>query len=105
MYSIAFASLHANENIQIIFLNINRTISDIFCQKELDELAQKFKKNFKLFNCLSHHDDESDGKWDGLKGKINHDLLKKCGFPSAADDIFIAYSGPYSMFGPIRQIF
>ena len=61
MYSIAYASLYANEDIKIIFLNINKTISDIFFQKELDELASKFKKNFTLFNCLSNHNDNSDG--------------------------------------------
>ena len=38
MYSIAYASLHANENIEIIFLNINMKKSDIFCQKDLNEL-------------------------------------------------------------------
>ncbi len=94
MYSIAYASLHANENIEVIFLNINMKKSDIFCQKEFDELQQKFYKKFKLFNCLSHHNNYTDGKWDGFKGKINHLLLKKCGFLSAADDVFIAYTGP-----------
>ena len=71
MYAIAYASLHANEGIDFTFLYSNKTKNDVFLQKELDELATKFPNQFKLFYTLTRHNEERDGKWEGLTGRMS----------------------------------
>lgn len=75
MFAIAYASLYANEGIDFTFLYSNKTKNDICCKKELDELAEKFPNNFRLFYTLTRHIEERDGKWDGLTGRMSFELL------------------------------
>lgn len=50
--------------------------------------------NFKVFHTLTRHDEAKHGKWDGLTGRIDIDMLKKCGLPDPSDDVFIGTCGP-----------
>jgi len=50
--------------------------------------------NFKVFHSLTRHDEAKHGKWEGLTGRINLDLLKKCGLPEPSEDFFLGCCGP-----------
>ena len=62
----------------------------------------------KVFHTLTRHDEAKDGKWDGLTGRIDLDMLKKCGMPEPADDFFIGTCGPKgfgdSITGPLEEL-
>lgn len=47
-----------------------------------------------MFHTLTRHDQSKDGEWNGLQGRVTYDMFKDCGFPEAADDVFIAVCGP-----------
>ena len=75
MYSIALASSLAQDGIDITFLNTNKTQADILIKGELDAL-EAMNPNLRIFHTLTRHNEERDGKWDGLQGRLNLDLLK-----------------------------
>lgn len=92
-FSIAQASVLAKDGVQVTLIYSNKTKDDILIEKEIAELA-KVGENFKVFFTLTRHDPEKHGEWNGLVGRINFDMLKQCGFPEPADDLFLATCGP-----------
>jgi hypothetical protein len=46
----------------------------------------------KIFHTLTRHKEE-DGAWEGETGRVDAAMMKRCGFPDHADDVFIAFSG------------
>jgi NAD(P)H-flavin reductase len=101
MYAIAQASALAKDGVQITLLFTNKSKGDILCKKELDEL-EKFE-NVKIFYTLTRHQ-EADGEWNGLTGRVSLEMLKQCGFPEPADDIYIAFCGPKAMNETVKGI-
>ena len=91
MYAIALASSLAKDGLEISFLYSNKTKDDILIKKEMDALAAMNPK-CKIYHTLTRHKEEH-GAWDGLTGRVNAEMLKKCGFPEHADDVFIAFCG------------
>lgn len=94
LYSIALASCLAKEGYEVRFLFSNKTKGDILCEKELNELVEMCPDTFKLFHTLTRHDDSKHGEWKGLTGRVSWKMLQQCGFPAAADNVFIASCGP-----------
>jgi len=92
MMAIAQASVLANDGVKVILIFSNKTKDDIFCDDELFNLTMN--PNFKYFHTLTRHDESKHGKWEGLKGRVNMDMLYQCGFPQPADDVYIAFCGP-----------
>ena len=93
-FSIAQASLLGNDGLQIRLLYINKTKDDILIKQEIDELAKKYPKNFKVFYSLTRHTSDQ-GEWNGLTGRFTMDMLKQCDFPdNTKDDILILNCGP-----------
>lgn len=58
--------------------------------------------NFKLFHTLTRHVPEDHGEWTGLTGRVSMEMLKNCGFPAPADDVFILCTGPKGFNATIR---
>ena len=85
----------------------NKTKDDILIKKEIDDLVEK-SPNFKVFYTLTRHDEANHGKWDGLVGRINFDMLKSCGFLDPSDDLFLDTCGPKgfgkSITGPLEEL-
>ena len=102
MFAIAQASSLAKDGVEVTFLFTNKTKDDILIKDELDNLA-KINPNFKVFYTLTRHKEEH-GEWDGLTGRISMDMLKNCGFPEPADDVFIATCGPKEMNGLVKTL-
>merc|ERR1712070_1138202 len=90
LYAVALASSLAQDGLEIWFLYSNKTKDDILCREQLDELCKINPDKFRLFHTLTRHDESKHGAWDGLTGRVSLDMLKKCGFPEPADDVFIA---------------
>ena len=101
MYSIAQASALANDGVKVTFLYTNKSKNDILCRDQLDQLAKH--ENVKVFHTLTRHQ-EADGEWDGLTGRVSLQMLKQCGFPEPADDVYIAFCGPNQMYGTMKEI-
>ena len=94
MYAIAQASAYAKDGVEVTLLFTNKTKDDILCKTQLDELSKY--ENVKVFHTLTRHKEEH-GAWDGLQGRVSLEMLKQCGFPQPADDVFICFCGPKSM--------
>ena len=94
MYAIAQASAYAKDGVEVTLLFTNKTKDDILCKAQLDELAKY--DNVKVFHTLTRHKEEH-GAWDGLQGRVSLEMLKNCGFPQPADDVYICYCGPKAM--------
>ncbi|MDP6642089.1 MAG: FAD-binding oxidoreductase [Candidatus Nanoarchaeia archaeon] len=76
-------------NLTLLFSN--KTPEDIIFRKELEELKNK---GIKIVDTLTRYDKED---WDGEKGRINQEMIKKyvdldsifyiCGLPQMVDDV------------------
>lgn len=61
------------KNIRILFFN--KTIQDIIWKEKLEELKLNYANKISLLlNVLSQ---ETSSEWNGIKGRINKDLLNK----------------------------
>lgn len=101
MYSIAQASAYAKDGVQVTLLFTNKTKDDILCKAQLDDLSKY--ENVKVYHTLTRHKEE-DGEWDGFTGRVSLDLLKKCGFPEPANEVFIAHCGPKGMNETVKEV-
>lgn len=63
----------------------------------------RINPNFKVHYTLTRYKNKDKRRWNGLTGRVNMDMLRKCGFPEPADDVFIAFSGPKEMNGAVRS--
>ena len=93
MLAIAQAIVLSKDNVEITLIFSNKTKDDILCEKEINNLTSK-GGNFKVFHTLTRHDEAKHGKWDGLTGRIDVNMLKNCGMPEPTDTFFIACCGP-----------
>ena len=93
MLSIAQASILSQDGVDLTMLNFNKTKDDILCQEQLDELRTINAEKFKFYHSLTRHDGSD---WDGLQGRLDISMLKQCGFPEPAPDVFIGICGPSS---------
>lgn len=93
MLSIAQAIVLSKDNVEVTLIFSNKTKDDILCEAQINDLLTK-GGNFKVFHSLTRHNEAKDGKWEGLTGRIDVDMLKKCGLPDPADDLFIGCCGP-----------
>lgn len=73
MLSLGQASVLAKDGVQVNLIFSNKTKDDIFCDDELFQLSQN--PNFKYYHTLTRHDVSKHGKWEGLTGRINMDML------------------------------
>ena len=48
----------------------------------------------KVYHTLTRHDENKDGEWNGFTGRINLEMIQKCGFPEPAEDTLIGICGP-----------
>ena len=74
-YSIALASIMAQDGLNIKLLFTNKSKSDIICQNELENLRKINPEKFELFYTLTRHNEETDGEWDGLVGRPNIEMV------------------------------
>ena len=72
----------------------NKTKSDILASEELDHFARINATNFKIHHTLTRHNSETEGTWEGLRGRITGEMLSACGFPEPSPETIIVYCGP-----------
>lgn len=99
--SMMAAAVASKDNLDINFLYSNKTKSDILCQ----DLIDKYKGDrCKINYTLTRHNDEKDGEWTGLRGRITSEMFIELGMPVPADDVFIYFCGPDGMYGTMKAI-
>jgi NAD(P)H-flavin reductase len=92
--SVIQAAVLSGDNIELNILYTNKTKNDILCQDIIDKYVSD---KCKISYTLTRHNDETDGEWDGLKGRVSAQMLQDLGFPAPADDVFIYSCGPSEM--------
>jgi NAD(P)H-flavin reductase len=55
----------------MVMLYSNKTKDDILAREYLEKLREINSDNFRLYHTLTRHQDEKDGEWDGLRGRIS----------------------------------
>ena len=95
LLSMAQASIGACDFLDIRFLCSNKRKRDILCKPRLDKLQEE-TIFLKSYHTLTMHDESVDGHWNGLTGRVNMDMLRRCDFPEPKDDndILITSCGP-----------
>ena len=78
-------------NITTKLLFFNKTQADILLHSELLEVENKFSARFSVSHVLS---DCKDSDWQGLKGRINKEMLEEILPIVDVEEIFIAVCGP-----------
>lgn len=74
---IARALLGAGEDVEVRVVDANKSEKDILLREELDHFVKESKGRLKVTHVLSHPTDD----WEGLKGHVNADIIKKSLFP------------------------
>lgn len=89
--SIASASIFGNDGCDVKMLNFNKTKDDILCQDIIDGIRSKNSKKFEYKHVLTR-----DPNYDGLKGRLNADMIKEFFGASWApeDHVFFFICGP-----------
>ena len=72
----------------------NKSKDDILLENELNELQLKNPDNLRIYHTLTRHSDESQGPWEGLRGRVTDEMLKQCRFPEPSEETLIVYCGP-----------
>lgn len=72
----------------------NKTKDDILLKEELDNYARQNSDNLTIYHTLTRHNEDVNGKWDGLTGRVNAEMIQKCNFPEPSEETLIAYCGP-----------
>ncbi len=65
------------DDTQIAVIDANKSEADILLKEELESLQKEHSKQFRLEHVLSHPSDE----WQGTKGHVNADIIKRTAFP------------------------
>eukprot|EP00347_Sterkiella_histriomuscorum_P009954 403339240 len=102
IYSIVQASTLAQDGLEMSMIYSNKTLDDILLKEDLDNLVTQNKDKLSLYHTLTRHNEEKDGKWDGLTGRVNAEMLKQCKFPEPSEETLIAYCGPLA-FGKMME--
>jgi len=82
---------------QINLVFANNAEEDILLKARIDELAAKHKDQFKVTYVLS----QPSASWKGEKGFVRREILEKCGFPHAGNDVLVLVCGPPPMMAAI----
>ena len=82
----------------------NKTKDDILVKEDLGNFAAANPDNLKIYHTLTRHNDDIHGEWNGLKGRINADIIKKCGFPEPSPDTLIGYCGPAAFNKTVEEV-
>ena len=87
----ASASILAKDGCDVKLLNFNKTKDDILCQDIIDGLKSRNSKKFEYKHVLTR-----DPTWNGLKGRLNADMIKDFFGASWApeDHVFFFICGP-----------
>jgi ferredoxin-NADP reductase len=93
MLAIAQASSLAKDGLKIKFLYCNKTMDDIMCQQQLEDLSHS-NADFAITHTLTRHVDDKHGMWTGLKGRPTIEMLQECDFPPPGESTLIAICGP-----------
>ena len=89
---IARVLLEAGDDVQVRVLDANKTEKDILLHDELERFEKESKGRLQITHVLSHPSDS----WDGMKGHVNGDIIKKVLFPPSKDSaVFLC--GPPAM--------
>jgi hypothetical protein len=59
----------------MVMLYSNKTKSDILAAEELDHFARINASNLKIHHTLTRHNSETEGKWEGMLGRITAEML------------------------------
>ncbi|KAJ9064735.1 NADH-cytochrome b5 reductase [Entomophthora muscae] len=81
------------DNTKISLIFANRTESDIMLKEELDNYVKAYPDRFKVHYVL----DNPPPSWNGGKGHITKDLLKKYLPSTASKDVMVFVCGPMPM--------
>lgn len=74
--SIIQAAVLAQDGCKFTLIDSNKTKEDILCKDQIDDLVKKDGgKQFKVFHTLTRHDEAKHGKWDGMTGRVDLEML------------------------------
>ena len=90
---IARVALDPKDKTELRVLYANKTESDILLREELDRYSKIDEERVCVTHILSHASD----KWDGLKGHIDEESIKKTLFPPSKDESLVLVCGPPGM--------
>jgi NAD(P)H-flavin reductase len=88
----------------MVMLYSNKTRKDILAHEELEHFSRVNVTNLKIHHTLTRHNHDTDGEWEGHRGRITAELLKACGFPEPSPDTLIVYCGPPLMNKTIEDL-
>lgn len=89
---IARIAMAADDATELRVIDANKTERDILMRSELDEFEKNSQGKLKLAHVLSH---AGDG-WDGLRGHVDEEMIKKTLFPPEEDSV-VFLCGPPAM--------
>lgn len=78
------------DDTQIAVVDANKSEADILLREELDSFQKKHGDQFRIEHVLSHPSDE----WDGTKGHVNAEIIKKTLFEPAEDAVTLLCGPP-----------
>lgn len=84
--------LTTEDDTELRVIDANKTEGDILLRESLDELANKYPKQLTITHILSH----PSGKWQGSKGHVDSDIIKKVLFEPSEDSV-VLLCGPPAM--------
>jgi nitrate reductase (NAD(P)H) len=79
-----------DDNTKIALLYSNHTEDDILLRKDLDELAEKHKDQFKVWYTVSNPPEN----WKYSVGRINDNMIRKYLYPSSSESIALICGPP-----------
>ena len=97
VFSMIKEVLHHLEN-DVTLIYGNRNESSVIFGSELRQLAEKFADRFTLIETLS----QPSENWNGLKGRINHELLKN-NLQRLNNDAFYYLCGPEELMKTTKE--
>lgn len=86
------AALKNKDKSQLSLIFGNRTVEDILIKEELENLAENYKDNFKLFLTVDVKPEESSN-WKQGVGFITKDMIQQ-NLPAPGEQTIILYCGP-----------
>lgn len=78
---------------QLRVIDANKTEKDILLRAQLDELAKDHPEQFQITHILSH----PQGDWNGLKGHVNAEVIKRYCFKPEDNESVVLLCGPPAM--------
>lgn len=92
VYSVIQAALKNKDKTESSLIFGNRTVEDILMKEELEQLAENYKDNFKLYLTVDVQPEES-ANWKQGVGFISKEMIEKQ-MPPPGEQTIILYCGP-----------